>query len=160
MCSLIFLLTFANLSELNVIFQKNYMFCIVLHFTPLSVYFWPFHHFLLCKNSKPEVLLSKENQHLEYLCSLWIAQFVQSALYRALREKVREAFQKKRWICEHAHTSLGPTPPYCERLRLFFFCEVFWIFGVVWYAVKQILKKNRLNLIKTKRKKDGHNLTH
>ena len=27
---------------------------------------------------------------------------------------------KKRWLCEHAHTSLGSPPLYCERLRLFF----------------------------------------
>ena len=39
--------------------------------------------------------------------------------------------------------------PYCERLRLFFFRAIFFIIGVVRYAVKQILSNLGLILRKT-----------
>ena len=54
---------------------------------------------------------------VEYKTFICLAKFLK--LFPHLDLDLRGGFQKNHWICEHAHTSLGP-PPNCEHLRLFF----------------------------------------
>ena len=54
----------------------------------------------------------------------------------AAPDMVREGFKKKN--VESVSMLIPPPPPTVSALG-YFFCDVFWIIGVVWYAVKQIL---------------------